>query len=185
MLFLPIRSHQLISGRFRLPRQQRHQFVNAFSSIQRRNQRLNDAYRSVIGSRITPRFQVVRLIDVPLAEFGRLILMKPEMHAQRNLGVLERVGKIQVRGSIVGGIAAQDQQHVHFPAAHIADQITQRLDLVYGLGIDRIGVNHRAPHVAECLIDGMPQGVHHWWLVISDDNDPSPAARSEVVDHCR
>ena len=141
MLLLPIAAQQLVSGRFRLTGKKRHHFVNAFSAVQRRNQRLNHAQRPVIRPRIAPGFQIVRFVDVPQAKLSRFVLVKTHVDPEWDLGVLKRIGKTQVGRCIVGRIAAQDQQHVHFPAPHIGNQIAQRFGLVDGIGIDRIGVN--------------------------------------------
>ena len=52
------------------------------------------------------------------------------MHAQRNIGILERVGEVKIGGRIVGRIAAEDDQHVHLAGPHVGDQIFQRLGLI-------------------------------------------------------
>ena len=58
----------------------------------------------------------MRLVDVPLAEFGGFVLIEAEMHAQRNLVLLSASAKSEIGGRIVGRIAAEDDQHVDFAA---------------------------------------------------------------------
>ena len=123
MLLLPVGLHDFVSAGIGLPGEHRHQFVRALAVVERRDQRLHDAHRAVIGAGVAPGFEIVRLVHVPLAEFGGLVLVKPEMHAERNAWTLERVGEAKVGGRIVGGIAAQDDQHVHLGGAHVGDQV--------------------------------------------------------------
>ena len=72
----------------------------------------------------------MRLVHMPLAEFRGLVLIKAKMDPQRKIRALERVGESQIGGSIVGRIAAQDDEHVHLAATHVGDQVFQ------GLGLD-------------------------------------------------
>ena len=88
--------------------------MRALAAVERRNQRLNDADRSVVGASIAPGFEFVRLIDVPLAKFGGFVLIKAEMHAQRNFTVLQGVGKVEIGRRIVSGIAAENDEQIHF-----------------------------------------------------------------------
>ena len=60
----------------------------ALAVVKRSDQRLNDTDRAVIGAGIAPGFELVRLIDVPLAEFRGFVLVEPEVHTQRDLAVL-------------------------------------------------------------------------------------------------
>ena len=116
MLLLPVGLHDFVPAGIGLPGEHGNQFVRALTVVERRDQRLHDAYRAVVGAGIAPRFEIVRLVHVPLAEFRGLVLIKPQVHPERDAGVLERVGKAEVGGRIVGGIAAHDDQYVHLAA---------------------------------------------------------------------
>ena len=75
----------------------------------------------------------MRLVHMPLAEFGSLVLVKAEMNAKRDARTFQRIGKTKIGGSIVSWISAQDEQDVHLAAAHVGNQIFQRLGLIDGL----------------------------------------------------
>ncbi len=110
VLFLPIGAQQIVTGRIRLAGEQRHEFQRALAAVEGRNQRLNDADRSIVSAGVAPGFEFVRLIDVPLTKFCGFVLIKPEMNAKRNLAVLQDVGEIEIGGRIVGRIAAENDQ---------------------------------------------------------------------------
>ena len=149
MLLLPVGLHDFVAAGIGLSGEHGHQFAGALAVVQRRDQRLHDAHRAVIGAGVAPGFEIVGFVDVPLAEFRSLVLVEAEMHPQRNIRVLERVGESQVGGRIVGGISAHDDQHVHLAAAHVGDQVFEGLGLVHRVGIYRIGVENRLADVAQ------------------------------------
>ncbi len=134
-----------------LPGQHRHQFVRALAVVQRGNQRLHDAHRAVVSAGVAPGLEIVGLVHVPLAEFRGLVLVETEVHPQRNVGVLERIGESEVGGRIVGRISAQDDQHVHLAAAHVGDQVLERLGLIHRVRVYRIGVENRLADIAQSL----------------------------------
>src|SRR5271167_2003189 len=118
VLLLPVSASQVVSGGVGLSGEQRDKFQSALAVIKRSDQRLDDADRAVVGAGIAPSFQLVCLVNMPLAEFGSLVLIEAVVHAQRNLAALQGLGKIQIRGSVVGWIAAKDDQQVHFAAVY-------------------------------------------------------------------
>ena len=181
MLLLPVGLHDFVAAGVGLPGEHRHQLVRALAVVQRRDQRLHDAHRAVVGARVAPGFEIVRLVHVPLAEFGGLVLIEPEMHAERNARTLQRVGEAKVGGRIVGGISAQDDQHVHLAGAHVGDQIFQRLGLIHRVGVDRIGVENRLADVAQRLIDRVGQSVNCRRLMIAGNHDAGTAMALQVL----
>src|SRR5271170_4784094 len=119
MLLLPVALHNFVPSGFGLSGKQRGKFVGSLASIEWRYQWLHNTDRAVVGARVPPRFEIMRLVHMPLAEFGSLVLIKPEMYAHRNIRVFEGIGEVEISGRIVGGISAQDEQHVHFVGAHV------------------------------------------------------------------
>ncbi len=164
-----------------LPGEHSHQFMRALAGVQRRNQRLHNAHRAVISASIAPCFEIVRLVHVPLAKLGSLVLVKTEMDAERNARTLQRIRETEVGGSIVGRISAQDDQHVHLAAAHVCDQILQRLSLIHRVGIDRIGIEDRLADIAQGLIDGVGQSVDGRRLMISGDHHARTAMAFQLL----
>ena len=164
-----------------LPGEHRHKFVRALTVIERRDQRLHDAYRAVVGAGVAPGFEIVGLVHVPLAEFRSLVLIEAEMNPQRDAGVLEGVRKAEVGRCIVGRIAAQDDQHVHFAAAHVGDQVFEGLGLVHRIGVDRIRVENRLADIAQSLIDPVDESMNHGGLVIPGNNEAGTAMSLEVL----
>ena len=65
------------------------------------------------------------------------------------LVLLQRVGETEIGGRIVGRISAHDDEHVHLAAAHVGDQIFERLELVHRVGVDRIGIENRLADIAQ------------------------------------
>ena len=151
VLLLPVGLHDFVAARCRPAGEHGDQFVRALAVVERRDQRLHDAHRAVVGAGIAPGLQIVRFVHVPLAEFRGFVLIKPEMHAERNARTLERVGEAKIGGRIVGRIAAHDDQHVHLAGAHVGDQIFERLGLVHGIGVYRVGVENRFADIAQSL----------------------------------
>jgi len=103
---------------------------------------------------------------VPLAELSRLVLIEPVVHAERDLAALQYVREVQVSGSIVDRISAEDDQQIDFAGLHVGDEFFQRFGLIDRIGVDRIGVDGRAD-IAPCFIHEMGQGMHSWRLVIA------------------
>ncbi len=82
--------------------------MGALAVVKRRNPRLNNAGRPVVSATIAPALKLMRLIHMPVAKLSGFILIKPKMHAERNLAVLQHVGEIQISGCLVRWIAAKD-----------------------------------------------------------------------------
>ena len=99
LLLLPVRARRVVSGGVGLAREQRDEFVRALAVIQRSNQRLNDADCAVVCAGIAPGFELVRLVDVPVAEFGGLVLVEAVVHAQRNLAFFSASAKPKSAGA--------------------------------------------------------------------------------------
>ena len=51
----------------------------SLAAIERHDQRLDDADRAIVGARIAPGLQIVRLRDVPVAPAGGFIRIEPQM----------------------------------------------------------------------------------------------------------
>ena len=61
VLLLPVGANEIVAGRVGLTGEQRDEFDGALAVVKRRNQRLNDADGAVVGARVAPGFEFVRL----------------------------------------------------------------------------------------------------------------------------
>ena len=125
----------------------------------------------------------MRLIDVPLAQFGGLVVVQPKMDAQRDLAVLQHIGEIELSRRVVSRIAAENYQQIHLAGLHIRDEIFNRIALVDRIGIHRIGVRYSLADVAEALIDNVRERVHRWRLMIAGQHQARPFVALQVPHH--
>src|SRR5580658_4034651 len=88
VLLLPVGARQIVTGGVGLSVEQRDKLDGALTVIKRSDQRLDDADRAVVGASIAPRFEFMRGIDVPLAEFRGFVLIKAVVNAQRDFAAL-------------------------------------------------------------------------------------------------
>ena len=142
VLFLPVGANQIVAGRVGLTGEQRDEFQSALAVIERSDQRLNDADGAVVRAGIAPRFKFVRSGNVPLAEFGSFVLIKPIVNTKRSLAAFQGVGEVQIGRSIVGRVAAEDDQQIDFAAVHVGDEFFDGFGLVDRIRVDRVGVEN-------------------------------------------
>src|SRR6266508_6782473 len=101
MLFLPISLDCVVPAGPGLPSQQGNHLMHAFAIVEGGDQRLDDAGGTVVGATVTPGFQIMRFIYMPLAQLSSFILIKSMMNAERNVGIFQRIRKTKVRRCIV------------------------------------------------------------------------------------
>ena len=65
----------------------------------------------------------MRFIHMPVTEFRSFVLIEAKVHAQRNLRVPKRIGEAKIGGRVVGRIAAQNDEQIHFAAAHVGNEV--------------------------------------------------------------
>ena len=78
VLLLPVGLNEIMPCETGLARKNGDDFVRALAAIERLDERLNDADRSVVGAGIAPGFKIVRFRNVPLAKLGGLVAMRAE-----------------------------------------------------------------------------------------------------------
>ena len=143
--------------------------MRGLATIQRRDQRLNDARRSVSGARIAPRFQVMRFRNMPVAQRRGFIVVEAEMDAQSHFPKTRT--ELQVRRRGVDRVAADDHKQYDAASIHILDQLAQRLRLVNRIGFNGISIDYRGSHVAQSLVQRVCQRVDSGRLLISGNNE--------------
>ena len=93
-------------------------FTRGMRVIERRDQRLNHAERTVESARVAPGLEVVRFGDVPIAEFGSLVKMRADVNGildglpifllvEFNLG-----REIEIVRRVIDWIAPENQQRL-------------------------------------------------------------------------
>src|SRR5262249_55143689 len=123
VLLLPVLLHKVMTAETRLASKHGDDFVGAFSAVKRLNQRLYDGGSAVISAGIAPRLKVVRFRDVPVAQFRSLIAMRAEVNLRGDRIRLQGCREFEIGRSVIGRIAAQDQQQIDFSSANILDKL--------------------------------------------------------------
>src|SRR6185437_10420117 len=108
--------------------------VRRSTTIEWRNKRLHDRCRAVERTGITPRFEIMRLGQVPRRKTRRLIFVQPQTKDLSNLRQV--IGKLEIGRTRIDRIATQDEQSVHRPLIHSGDQFLKRIDLSFGARAD-------------------------------------------------
>ena len=72
--------HQPLAIQFRVFDQHRQQLDRRLAVEQRRNERLTDADRSVVGSSVAPRFEWMSFRQMPVAQQRRFIFVTAQMN---------------------------------------------------------------------------------------------------------
>ncbi|MCG3121215.1 MAG: hypothetical protein ALAOOOJD_04215 [bacterium] len=176
----PIIAHDVVARTAPTCRgEHREHFVAGFAAIKRRNQRLNDGGGSIKGAGITPRFQRVRLGNVPMTELRGFIIIKTEMDARLDFGKLG--GKIKLCRRGENRVAAKHEQHLDFSRFHVGRQLAQRFDLIRGSGFNRIRINHGFAGIAERVIHRMCQRMHRRRLLLACNHETRAAMVLQIA----
>src|SRR6202041_1944283 len=169
VLLLPVCANQIVARGIGLAGEQRDKFQRTLAAVERRNQWLNNADGSVVSTRVTPGFEFVCLIDVPLTKLGSFVLIEAEVHTQRNFVALQNICESKIGWRIVGWVAAENDQQIDPPYLDGGNQILDRFELVDGIRVDRITVENCLANVALLCVDRMNQSVNQRRLVIPGD----------------
>ena len=140
----------------------------------------------------------MRFVNVPMADLRGFILIQAAMDQQRNffqnavapvlpmmvriIGVLE----IQIIGRGVAGIGSHHHQRLHFAGFNIARQLFQRFQIAAESRRrhrHRLAIDHRLAGVAQRLIHGVRQRVHHRRLRLARQHEAAPAMRLQIFRH--
>src|SRR5262245_40389565 len=98
MLPLPVTAHQVVAGESGLIGERCEHLVYGAAAIKRIDQRLDNAGSAIEGASVSPGLQMVRLVNVPLADVRSFVVVCPEMNPQRDLHKL-RVALAEVHVS--------------------------------------------------------------------------------------
>jgi len=124
--------------------------------MQRREQRLNDRHRPIMGTCVSPRFEEMRFRNMPMTPRAGFVVIRAEMNTKRH--PIETRRERQVRRSSIHGIAAEDEQHIHVARVHFIHE------LAHGPGSWSRGHRQRVGHgladVAEKIVERMRQRMN-------------------------
>ena len=116
----PRRAHRVVGSNIRIVQQRLQDFMRRVPAVHRIDHRLHDAHRAVIGPRIRPHLEIVRVVDVPVRLLARFVQVRAQMHNRPNL--IQRALEIQIRRRRIDGVRVQDHQPVHLAGVHVRDQ---------------------------------------------------------------
>ena len=121
----------------------------------------------------------MRLRDVPVAQRRGFIFVEPEPRAERHFG--QKIFKAQVRGRVIGGIAAHDDQRGDFPGANVGRQFAHRVPLIGRRFFDGLREIDGLIEISKRLIDGVNKRVHDGRLLIAGDHQRCAGMLLEVA----
>ncbi len=147
----------LFARRHRIAGQERQQLDRRFAAVKGKNERLDNARRSVPALGVSPAFQIMGAGQMPFRDGGRLILIKAEANRNRNLR--NRLGEVQIGGSVVSRIAADDQQRGDLAVINLLRQVLDRLEMSEAIGIGLVDQRHSCPDSANLLINRVGKGM--------------------------
>jgi hypothetical protein len=156
-----------------------HHFVRRLAVVERRDQRLYDAHRPIVGANVAPGFQEVGFRDVPVTLGRRLVFV--EAHVRLHADLVERFGELQVDRRAVDRVGADDQQELDRPGVHLAHKLAQRRALIDGLNLGRIRERHGRSRVSEREIDRVRQRVDDRRLAVAGNDQTAAARRVEIL----
>ena len=172
-------AHEVVAGDL-LPRREQVDDLDlgVRVGVERRDKRLDDGERAVVGAAVAPHFEVVRARQVPGGELRRLVAVGRERDARRHLR--HRLGKVQRGGRVVGRVDADGDERAHLAAGHLAHE------LLHGLGLRRLlllaGVVVAGDAAAEAAVEARAERVHGGRLRGAGDEERAAARGLGVGD---
>ncbi len=156
--------------------------VRRVSVVQRRDQRLHQRDRPVVGTRVTPALERVRVGDVPVAQGRGFVLIQPVIDHEADLR--QAFAELEVRGRREDRVVAHDHQELHLARVHGGCEFRQRRVVVDRLWLDRSAVGDGRADVAQRLVDRVRGGVHRGGLTVAGDNHRRAAMRLQIPGNC-
>ena len=81
----PVAFDDFVTAQLRRVQKHLQHLVRGAAVVERLDERLLDGNRAIEGARVAPTFQVMRLGQTPLADFGGLVLVKAQVRAHAGL----------------------------------------------------------------------------------------------------
>ena len=131
---------------------------------QRRDQRLNRHQRAVTRARVAPRFEVVRRRQMPVAARRRLVLVVG--HANHVLRAALQITPLELRRSVVSGIAAENHERADLAFFERRRQLRERRIF----GRRAFAHLHRRAETASRRVDRVRDQMHRQGLSITREH---------------
>ena len=170
--------HDVVAGTILAPDHQPQHFDGGSSAEQGEDQRLDDAERASNRARVSPRFEVVRAGNMPLALDGCFVDRVPERDRVRDLR--HGRGEVEIGGGIEHRIAAQDDERLDRARLHRGDERGQRAH-ARKRRILRLVVADRLAGVAEIRVQRADGGVDGRGLAFPGHDQPLAAVRQKIL----
>ena len=113
----------------------------------------------------------MRLRDVPVTQRRGFILVEAKPRAERHFG--QQLLKAQVGRRVIGGIAAEDQEHRDVAGANVGCQFPHGGPLLGRRFLDGLGEIHGLIEISKGLIDGVNERVNDGRLLIAGNDERS------------
>ena len=156
-------------------------FVRRLAAVERRDQRLDDRHGAVVGAHVAPRFEVVRLGDVPVAERRGLVLVADRGARERaTFSIASANFRSDGRG--VDRIGAEDEQERRRCRRSSRRPARAGSPAGRSAALRRLRVDDRRADVAERRVHRVRQRVDDGRLAIAGDDQAAAARRLQILD---
>ena len=153
----------------------------ALRAVERLDQGLHDARRAIGGAGVAPALEEVGERHVPAREATRFVPVGADVDdGARAAQVLEGRCEVEVGGSAVGGVGAQDQKTVDRAFVDRRRQSGQ-VPFARTAAVGCPVVRHRRAGVAERRVQGVHGGVDSRRLTVAGDDQAGAAVGDQVL----
>ena len=94
---------------------------------------------------------------------------------------LEGIQEVEICRRVVNRVAAQHQQRLHRAGIHILYEFGERSELVHGIRLHRVRVNHGLSGIPQRLVERMCHRVDARRLMLAGDHDAGTAIRVKIL----
>ena len=176
----PVFAEEVVPGPLGTRRERGQHLVGGLGRrIEGRDERLEKRHRPVDGARVAPGLEGMGLGHLPVTALGGLVVVEPEMDAERHL--VHPGGEVEVGGRGEDRVASEDHEKGDRPAVHVGGEIPERRELIDRTRLHRRGVEDRLSHVAELRVDRVREGVDGRGLVLPRDHHRGAGVRVQVL----
>ena len=115
-----------------------------------------------------------------MAMLGRLVRIKAQMNAERNL--CQPLGaQFQIRRGVIDRIAANNNEHPHPTAVNVSDQFPELVDLQFvRIRRKRLDVRDSLANISQSGVHRVSERVDHRRLIIARNDKGSAFERHQV-----
>ena len=161
-------------------RERREHLVRRVRVVERRDERLHQRHRAVVGARVAPAFRADACRGCSSArDSRRLVLIEAVVDDQADLA--EPLGELDVSRRGEHRVVAEDDEQLDLTGLHRRRQLGERGVLADRLRLDRSAVSDCRADVSERLVHGVRERVHRCRLELARHDDRPAAVRLQVL----